>query len=180
VTAYDHLTSERLELRAVAPGDLEQLFTIMNDPAQWHHAPHARHLVPETTVEWIERAAQRWESEGLSYWVASTKDAPDTIIGAGGAQRQRTGAWNLYWRVAVTHRRQGFASEIGRTAMHTARELDQTVPMIAWINATNAASIAVATRLGLQPQGPQLDPSDGTERLAFSDRRLEPGFYAQL
>ena len=96
------------------------------------------------------------------------------MIGVGGAQRQRTGAWNLHYRIAAAEQGQGFATELGRAAYRAACSLDRGVPFIAWIAAHNGASRKVAERLGLSNCGLGSDPSDGQRRLAYADRPL-PG-----
>ncbi len=174
---FSVVTTPRLELRAIEQADMDGLFAIMNDPAQWRHAPRSRHLDRETTVAWIERAIQRWESHRLSYWTVRHAGA-DAIVGVGGAQRQVTGAWNLNWRIATTHQRQGLATGLGREALKAAAQVDASVPVIAWIRDGNRASIAVAERLQLSGQGLHPDPADGAERLAFADRPLTAAYFA--
>ena len=85
--------TERLDLRCPDPRrDLEELFVIFSDPDGWWYDPAGRHVEPERTREWLSRAASRFDSDGLSYWTVRLRDG-GTIIGVGGAQRQRTGAW---------------------------------------------------------------------------------------
>lgn len=161
----------RLELRAAAADDVDGLFAITSDPDQWWHAPQGRHADRETTADWIERAAARWESDGLSYWMARAVES-GAIIGVGGAQRHATGTWNLYWRIATVHQGHGYATELGRAALAAAAQFDDSVPAIAWILSHNTPSIAVARRLELIDHGLLADPSDRVERLAFADRPL--------
>lgn len=133
--------------------------------------PQGRHTDRETTADWIERAAARWESDGLSYWMARSVES-GAIIGVGGAQRHVTGTWNLYWRIATVHQGQGYATELARAALTSAAQLDDSVPAIAWILSHNTPSIAVARRVELIDHGLLADPADGVERLAFADRAL--------
>lgn len=98
-----------------------------------------------------------------------------TIVGVGGAQRQRSRAWNLNYRIATAHQRHGFATQLGRAAYSAASALDASVPFIAWIDEHNLPSRKVAERLGLISYGPATDPSDGQVRIAYadpSDRRV--------
>jgi RimJ/RimL family protein N-acetyltransferase len=119
----------------------------------------------------LERAAERFSVDGLSYWTVRCRDS-GTIIGVGGAQRQRTRAWNLFYRIAAAHQGQGYATELGRAACAAASEIDSTVPLIAWIAEQNLPSRRVADRLGLTNYGLAIDPSDDLPRLAYADRPI--------
>jgi RimJ/RimL family protein N-acetyltransferase len=94
------------------------------------------------------------------------------IVGVGGAQRQRTRAWNLNYRIATAEQRQGFAIELARAAYAAAASLDPDVPFVAWVAEHNTPSRRVAERLGLINYGLAVDPSDGQGRLAYADRPL--------
>ena len=93
-------------------------------------------------------------------------------VGVGGAQRQRTRAWNLNYRIATLHQGHGYATELGRAARDAAAAIDDRVPVIAWIAEHNTPSRKVAERLGLTAYGPARDPSDGKTRLAYADRPI--------
>jgi RimJ/RimL family protein N-acetyltransferase len=166
-----HVLTERLDLREPDPDrDLEELFAIFSDPRGWWYYPTGRHTDSARTRDWLGRAAARFESDGLSYWTVRRRD-DGTIVGVGGAQRQRTQAWNLNYRLSSSQQGQGFATEIGRAARSAASSLDSTVPFIAWIDPHNTPSRKVAERLGLTNYGLRSDPSDGRQRLAYGDRR---------
>src|ERR1700722_4791971 len=132
--------TDRLELRCPDPdGDVDDLFAIFRDPDGWWYDPDSRHRDAERTRDWLTRAAARFETDGLSYWTVRRRDH-GTIIGVGGAQRQRTRAWNLNYRIATAQQGQGFATELGHAARAAASALDGTVPFIAWIGAHNPPS----------------------------------------
>jgi RimJ/RimL family protein N-acetyltransferase len=176
MNASEHVLTERLDLRRPDPlGDLEELFAIFNDPAGWWYDPDARHTEPERTRAWLTRAADRFDTDGLSYWTVRRRDS-GTIIGVGGAQRQRTRAWNLNYRIASAEQGNGFATELARAAYDAASALDDAVPFIAWIAPHNLPSRKVAERLGLTNRGMDVDPADGQRRLAYADRPLRGSF----
>ncbi|NYE94224.1 RimJ/RimL family protein N-acetyltransferase [Psychromicrobium silvestre] len=161
--------TERLDLRPVTPNDCQELFAIFTDPAGWWFEPENRHLELVTTERFIERAAARWTNDGLSYWSVRLRDA-DQVIGIGGAQRHRTGAWNLSYRIATDQQGQGYAVELGIAGLEAARACDNSVPVIAWVAEQNTPSRRVAERIGLQNRGLFTDQNDGKQRLAFADR----------
>jgi ribosomal-protein-alanine N-acetyltransferase len=116
--------TERLDLRCPEPlGDLEELLAIFSDVDGWWYDPRGRHVEKERTRDWCSRAASRFDSDVLSYWTVRLR-GDGTIIGVGGAQRQRTGAWNLNYRIATAHQGKGFATELGRAAYTAASALD--------------------------------------------------------
>ncbi len=165
--------TDRLDLQVTDPeADLEELFAIFSDPSGWWYDPAGRHTSPGRTRDWLTRAAARFEADGLSYWTVRRREVT-AIIGVGGAQRQRTGAWNLNYRLAAEAQGQGFAIELGRAAYAAASALDPEVPFIAWVAPDNTPSLKVAERLGLTNYGLRADPSDGQQRLAYADRPLD-------
>jgi RimJ/RimL family protein N-acetyltransferase len=164
--------TDRLDLRCPDPErDLDNLFAIFSDPEGWWYDPDGRHRERARTKDWLTRAAARFDTDQLSYWTVRQRDG-GTVIGVGGAQRQRTGAWNLNYRIAAAHQGHGYATELGRAACAAATAVDSDVPVIAWIAERNAPSGKVAERLGLKSYGPAIDPSDGEVRIAYSDRPL--------
>ncbi|HEY2603954.1 MAG TPA: GNAT family N-acetyltransferase [Thermoleophilaceae bacterium] len=170
MSSLAQVLTDRLELRRPDPAaDLDALFAIFSDPAGWWYDPAGRHTDPETTRDWLTRAAARFDTDGLSYWTVRRRDN-GAIVGVGGAQRQRTRAWNLNYRVAAAEQGSGFATELARAAQSAASSVDPSVPFIAWIAEQNTPSRRVAERLGLADYGLAVDPSDGQQRLAFSDR----------
>lgn len=142
---------------------------MFSDPEGWWYDPGGRHREPARTRDWLSRAAARFQTDGLSYWTVRRRD-DRTIIGVGGAQRQRTRAWNLNYRIASSEQGRGFATELSRAALDAAMQIDESVPFIAWIAEHNAPSRKVAERLGLINYGEATDPSDGQLRLAYADR----------
>ncbi len=172
VGSFYSLTTNRLDLRSPdSERDLDDLFMIFSDPDGWWYDPGARHSEPAQTKDWLIRAASRFDTDLLSYWTVRRCDN-GAVIGVGGAQRQRTRAWNLNYRIATAHQGHGYATELGRAAIAAATAIDSDVPIIAWIAEHNTPSRKVAERLGLNNYGSAIDPSDDQVRLAYSDRRI--------
>jgi len=165
------VTTARLQLDAVALTDSSALFPIFNDPAGWWYDPTSRHLDVQQSDRWLRRAAQRWSTDGLSYWTVR-QIVGGEVIGVGGVQRHASGCWNLYYRLATAHWGCGYAAELANTAVTTAHAHDDRVPVIAWIAEHNQPSRHVAERIGLQNAGPRVDSNDGQLRLAYADREL--------
>jgi RimJ/RimL family protein N-acetyltransferase len=168
-----HVLTERLDLRKTDPvADLDDLYPIFSDPDGWWYDPESRHTNRARTQDWLTRAAARFDEDGLSYWTVRRRDT-GAIIGVAGAQRQRTRAWNLNYRLGSAHQGRGFATELGRAAQAAATAVDGAVPFIAWVAPHNTPSVKVAERLGLTNYGLRADPSDEQRRLAWADRPLD-------
>ncbi|MGI4895928.1 MAG: GNAT family N-acetyltransferase [Janthinobacterium lividum] len=161
-------TVNRLRYLPADPEHAELVFPVMSDPAGWWFDPGARHVDVDRTRDWLRRAAQCRVRDGLSYWTVF--DSEDAVVGVGGAQRHRSGSWNLSYRIAAQQQRKGYALELARAGLTAAMAADDTVPVVAWVLPENVPSRRVAERLGLQSQGIRLDDNDGVLRLAYSDR----------
>lgn len=169
---HEIVLTERLELRRPDPDvDADALFEIFSDPSGWWYDPGGRHRRREQTLDWLLRAAQRFDTDQLSYWTVRQRQT-GVIVGVGGAQRQPTRAWNLNYRLGASQQGRGYATELGRAALAAAAALDGGVPAIAWVAEHNTPSRRVAARLGLENRGPAIDPSDGSTRLAYADRPI--------
>ncbi|BCJ35876.1 GNAT family acetyltransferase [Actinocatenispora thailandica] len=171
-TTFTHHRTDRLDLRAVADTDLDALFALHGDPDGWHHFPAGRHTDIATTRAFLDLVLGGWAADGLSYW-AVRRPGDETLIGLGGVRRLPDRSWNLAYRFATAARGHGYAQEVARAGIAAAGAVDPSVPVIAWIDDTNAASIRVAERVGLDFQG-RRPSSDGTPLLAYADRALPP------
>jgi RimJ/RimL family protein N-acetyltransferase len=172
VATFTPLRTDRLELRAVADPDLDALHRLHSDPDGWHHFPAGRHTEIGTTRAFLDLVLRGWATDGLSYW-AVRRPGDETLIGLGGVRRLPDGTWNLAYRFATSQRGHGYAQEVARAGIAAAGAVDPSVPVIAWIDETNPASIRVAERVGLDFQG-RRHGTDGTLLLAYADRPLPP------
>jgi RimJ/RimL family protein N-acetyltransferase len=173
VDAPAHVCTTRLDLRPADPDDTDALFPIFNDPAGWWFEPESRHLDIDTTRQFLVRAHDRWALHGLSYWTVRLADE-QTVIGLGGTQRHRSGAWNLSYRIAGAQQGQGYARELATAGLAAAAAVDPTEAVIAWVTPHNQPSRRVAEHVGLVDRGMRIDANDGRSRLAFADRQLDP------
>ena len=171
MTDVREMRTARLRLSATVPGDADGLFPIFTDPAGWWYDPPSRHRSLATTAAFAERAAARWPTDGLSYWTARLLST-DEVVGLGGAQRHRSGTWNLSYRIATGQQGRGLAVEMARAGMVAARLVDADTAVIAWVADHNIPSRRVAERAGLVDQGVHTDASDGQLRRAYADRSL--------
>jgi len=164
--------TDRLLLRPMVPGDAEDPWPVFSDPAIWWYDPEGVHRDLARTRAYCASAGSRWSVHGLSYWTVRLL-ATGEVVGSGGVQVHGTGEWNLNYRLARAHHGEGYATELGRAALAAAAEHDPTRPVVAWIDAVNTPSIAVATRLGLLDRGLRTASLDDVARHGYADRPLD-------
>ncbi len=169
-------TTARLTLRPMDLADVDALWPMLSDARMWAHHPEARHDSLAQTRAYVERAAARWARDGLSYWTIELTGSGE-VVGSGGVQVHPRGHWNLNYRIAVPHQGNGYASELAGAALTAARIMAPERPCIAWIDADNTASRAVAAKVGLVDQGLREGSADDILRLAYSDRPLDARVY---
>lgn len=171
-STYTRLRTDRLDLTAVSPDDLDALHELHADPDGWRHFPEGRHTDIATTRAFVETVLGGWAADRLSYWTVRLPGSP-AVIGLGGVRRLPDDTWNLAYRFATAARGHGYAQEVARAGLAAAAAVDVTRPVVAWIDETNPASIRVAERIGLSYAG-RRRYSDGTLMLVYADRPLPP------
>ncbi len=167
---FRRVFTARLDLRAINPEDGDLLYPLLSDPVLWRHEPSARHVDHSQSSEYAVLASQRW-LDGLSYWLARAI-GDNTVIGHGGAQLHRGDHWNISYRIRPAAQGHGYATELAAVACQTANRLRPHLPVIAWIDPSNAASQRVADRIGLICRGLRQARHDRPPQLAFADRKL--------
>ena len=169
-----YVLTDRLDLRAMTPGDLDALHPIISNPRNCVHVPEWPTENLQASREWIERHSARWAANGLGYWTVRLR-ATSAVIGAGGAER-RPRFWNLYYLLDRSCWGRGYGTELALAAQREAAALEPGLPVIAWIHQDNTASQAVARHLGLTDYG-QLEPRHwhGQPMHCWADRQPAPG-----
>lgn len=157
----------RLVLRRPREEDLDAAIAIHGDPATNRFNP----LGP-ATPDMIRTALKAWDTHwhqhGFGYWSVSTLAEPDRIIGFGGIMLKTVvdeEALNLYFRFTPRAWGQGYATELGEAAIHSAFNLLGFDEVRATVLERNLPSRAAVGRLGLvqtravpglSPMGPNL------------------------
>jgi RimJ/RimL family protein N-acetyltransferase len=160
--------TDRLDLRAVDVADVDALHPILGDPRNSRFLPGGAPASPGDTLAWLERFVVGWEDDGLGYWTARLR-ADGTVIGVGGVAR-RPQFWNLLYFLDRHSWGNGYATELARAGQHAARSSDPDLPVAAWIHDQNAASQAVARRIGLRDYGLEARHWKGEPMHYWADR----------
>ena len=147
------VTTARLSLRAVGPGDAEALAPVFAEPEVWRF-PLGRGLTPDEARGFAERHGAAWGRRGFGPWVARER-ASGRVVGYVGLTvptflPEVLPAVEVGWRLSPTVWGRGYATEGGRAALaeaFTTLGLDEVCSII---QVGNDASVAVARRLGMR------------------------------
>ena len=148
----DPVLTRRLVLTPVGPEDVDDLDLLCSDPAvAYWTGPWTRTAVETWTVD----MAARWMTDGVGKWVA--RDRSDgSLVGRGGFTRFNLDGetvLELGWAVRDANTGRGYATELGRAALAWAAEHQPNLPIVAFTEVHNHASLAVMKRLGMRPAG---------------------------
>lgn len=171
-----------IALRVPTSDDVGRVHELYSDPAVWRHAPHGRHVALETTRRLVDRWVSDWENHGLGAWLVEDAGTGE-LLGNAGCSLRNDAHWNLGYRFAPAAQGRGLATRVARTALAAACEKDASLPRVASILEHNAASAAVAVRVGLtlRFRGPDAgNPDPSTIRLLYADRPLNPDTVALI
>lgn len=206
----DVLTTSRLRLDPLVPGDLAAVHAIYADPGTWRHLPAGRHTTLAQTELSIAESVASWAASGLGRWAIrlreplATAGSPDqtlpagTLIGVASATLMDCGARNVGYRLTPASWGVGLATEAATAVLAVAGA--SPIPVTARALASNPASIRVLERIGLirqwsgrglpdTPPAPADTPpaavsghpdSTALERVIFADRPLAPDLLAAI
>ena len=145
------LHTPRLSLSVPTDADIDAVFDIHSDARTYEHRPELAMKTREEAVE-LSRAWQaNWREKQLGYYVVSTLEGR-TVGFTGVRHSEEAGeeVLNLYYRFAPESQGKGYAKEAAAAAIASARVRFPQLPVVAIIDPTNEASIALALKLGLQ------------------------------
>jgi RimJ/RimL family protein N-acetyltransferase len=159
------MVTARLRLEPIGPRHAEDLRLLYQDPvvATWNGGTWSK----EEAESYARACQQGWQTEGVHKWMAYDRRT-GALVGRGGLSRMasRSGAtvqikglldrssWannrlEVGWALLSHQHGQGYATEIGREALRVARDILGTAMVICFTEVHNAASRAVAERLGM-------------------------------
>ena len=138
----------RIRFREMNDGDLDPMAALLGDPEvmAFYPAPKTR----DESAEWIANQRRRYEQDGHGLWIIET--AEGEFLGDCGI------TWQTYNGIAVRevgyHVRadrqgEGFATEAAQACVELVRGVFAPTPLTAIIHPQNAASLRVATKLGM-------------------------------
>jgi len=144
------LRTERLELRPVAPEDLEDYIALFADPEVVRYLGDGEVATPRESAEWLEQAWKRNASEGWDMRTVRLRNG--TFVGRCGiAIRDLDGAveHEVAYAFAREHWGHGYATEAATAVRDHALATREVTRLISLVAHGNTASERVATKLGM-------------------------------
>ena len=152
MVACPTIETERLVLRPFHDDDLEAYFAFMDTPEVRAslHLPEAfdRDDAWQQMAVWLGQ----WALRGSGQWGVERKDTGE-LIGRAGTHRPVRRGWpglEIGWTFHPAHWGHGFATEAGRASVEWAFTNHPVDELVSCILPENAASQAVARRLGFR------------------------------
>lgn len=145
------IETERLRLRAVTLHDLDELVRLHDDPlvSRFMGSPDRQWL-----VRWLVTSDMEWDERGHGRLAIVEKES-DRFLGRTGLKYwSQFGETEIGWALQAEARGQGYATEAARGVLDWASGQFDVPYFTAMIRPDNAASIAVAERLGMSPLRP--------------------------
>jgi RimJ/RimL family protein N-acetyltransferase len=142
------LRTERLVMRPPEEADVDTLLALHDDPAMLRMFGETNR---EEVAEWVAQARGDWAEKEYGRVLIFDR-AGGAFLGRGGLRhRPEFDEIDIAWSLAAAARGRGLATESARAWIDWGfRELDAPY-LTAMINHWNAASMAVAERLGMTP-----------------------------
>lgn len=165
------MSSARLICRAPDPDDLARLFAIYSDPQTQLFNPSGPMTYEAQAAAMLKGWIEHWQTHEFGWWAIAHKEAPEHIIGFGGIGFhdflgvQRV---NLGYRFAVEAWGQGFATEMGRSALDFGFSSLKLEEVYGYVRPTHAASIRVLEKIGMHRCGELDDVPGQAPSLMFS------------
>jgi RimJ/RimL family protein N-acetyltransferase len=144
------LRTERLELRPVAPEDLEDYIAMYADPEVVRYLGDGAVATPKESAEWLERTWKRNANEGWD--MRTVRLGNGTFVGRCGiAMRDLDGAieHEVAYAFAREHWGHGYATEAATAVRDHALATRGVRRLISLVARGNTASERVATKLGM-------------------------------
>ena len=144
------LQTERLYLRELVDGDVDDLFAVLGDPVAMQYYPHP--FSRDEVVGWIDWIRSSYLENGFGLWGMVLKESGE-LIGDCGLILQEVEGERLVevgYHLKRSHWHKGLATE---AASASCRHAFETLPIdfvVALVRPENRPSARVAERLGLQ------------------------------
>jgi RimJ/RimL family protein N-acetyltransferase len=141
------IETERLRLRAVVPGDVEDLVRLHEDPLVAEYMG----VRDREWYEWrIEASREEWAERGHGFVVVLDAESGRFLGRTGLKFWTEFGETELGWVLRPEARGRGFATEAARAVLDWGFENLEVPYVTAMIRPGNDASVAVAKRLGME------------------------------
>ncbi|MEN3751946.1 GNAT family N-acetyltransferase [Mangrovibacter sp. SLW1] len=165
------ITSSRLLLRPVTPGDADDLFRIYGDPLTQQFNPAGPYpslnYAREMLRSWLEDSNQ----PGFGHWAIIPQGNPQVVIGFGGLTPRVVCGYhinNLGYRFAPSWWGKGLATEFAQAVVAWGFEQGEMDTISAVIRPGHSASQHVLEKTGFHFEREVADPEHQSARLFFT------------
>lgn len=160
------IDTDRLVLRSFRGVDREPFAAMNADPQVMAHFP--RTLTPEESDAFIDRATERWATDGFGLWAVERR-ADGRFLGFTGLaaptfEAHFTPCVEIGWRLAVETWGHGYATEAARAGLRFAFGQVGLHEVVSFTVPANVRSRAVMERLGMTR-----DPADDFDHPRLPD-----------
>jgi RimJ/RimL family protein N-acetyltransferase len=151
------LRTERLLLRPWRPAeDLEAFAALNADPAVMRWVVPNRPLSRSESAELLDRIVSHWETHGFGLWAVEPHAGSVPLIGFAGLAVPSflpavLPTVEVGWRLSPAWWGRGLATEAARACIDHAADVLGLRAVVSIIDPENAASLRVATKLGMRP-----------------------------
>jgi RimJ/RimL family protein N-acetyltransferase len=160
------LTTTRLSIRELTPGDGAFMLALLNDPGWIENIGDRGVRSVAAAARYVEeRIAPSYASHGYGFYLVETAEAPIGICGF--VSRDGLPAPDLGFAYLAAHVGRGYGREAGEAMMRHGRDVLGLGEIIAFIRPGNAASAALLRRLGFVEAGPIQVPGYSGGSLLF-------------
>jgi RimJ/RimL family protein N-acetyltransferase len=175
------LLTERLLLRPWRDddADLDAYAALSCDPEVMRYIGTGATLTREESAAGLRRFVEHWERQGFGLRAAIARSSGDVIgfvgIARAGEPGVAPGDVEIGWRFARRHWGKGYATEGAAAVRDQAFEELLLARLVSFIRPANAASIAVARKLGMAPMTDRLCRRGMPMRIFVLDNPLAAG-----
>lgn len=143
------LETERLHIRPWQEGDRPALKRMVCDPDMMRHVTQGRTWSDGEVDEILARQARHLDNYGICFGAVVLTGSGE-VIGLAGMQPHDDGQFELGWWIWKDYWGKGYAAEAAQAFVGHARNVMTLDRLVAVIDPSNAASIRVAEKLGMQ------------------------------
>jgi [ribosomal protein S5]-alanine N-acetyltransferase len=166
---FETTPSGRLLVRRPSPEDIDAVFRVHADPRTNAHNPQGPLADRGAAAALLDGWLGHWREHGFGYWTvhlaaADAARGPGEVVGFAGVRHD---VWlgqpvlNLAYRLVPEHWGNGYASELARFALSSARRTHPELLVLARTRPDNVASRCTALAAGMVRRT-DLEVDDGT------------------
>jgi RimJ/RimL family protein N-acetyltransferase len=159
------LITERLELREMTEGDLDDLARLFGDQDVMRYYQRLR--TRAETLEWIQKNRRRYRNDGFGLWTVTLRDGGGFVGDCGLTVQLVDGVdeLELGYHTDPAHQGRGLATEAAIACRDLARDRFGAHRVIAIVHPDNVASQRVAQKTGLALERRTHGYGDGTQEV---------------